>query len=66
MSGTGTSSIRSGMAEPSRRTFILVAIFALKTHVFSANLRGGEARGASALFSQVRATMLVTVSVFLI
>jgi len=54
------------MAGPSRRTFILVVIFALKTHVFSANLWGGKARGASALFSQVRATMLVIVSVFLI
>jgi arginine:ornithine antiporter / lysine permease len=46
-------------------TFIVVAIFALKAHVFSANFWGGEPRTASALFGQVRATMLVTVFVFL-
>jgi arginine:ornithine antiporter / lysine permease len=46
-------------------TFVLVAFFALKAHVFSANFWGGEPRTASALFSQVRATMLVTVFVFL-
>jgi len=43
----------------------VVAIFALKAHVFSANFWGGEPRSASALFGQVRATMLVTVFVFL-
>jgi arginine:ornithine antiporter / lysine permease len=43
-------------------TFIVVVIFALKAHVFSANLWGGGAHTASALFGQVRATMLVTVS----
>jgi arginine:ornithine antiporter/lysine permease len=46
-------------------TFIVVAIFALKAHVFSANFWGGEPRTAGALFGQVRATMLVTVFVFL-
>jgi arginine:ornithine antiporter/lysine permease len=46
-------------------TFIVVIIFALKAHVFSTNLWGGEAHTASALFSQVRATMLTTVFVFL-
>jgi arginine:ornithine antiporter/lysine permease len=46
-------------------TFIVVAIFALKAHVFSANLWGGGTHTASALFSQVRATMLITVFVFL-
>jgi arginine:ornithine antiporter/lysine permease len=46
-------------------TFIVVAIFALKAHVFSANLWGGEPRTAASLFGQVRATMLITVFVFL-
>ena len=46
-------------------TFIVVVIFALKAHVFSANLWGGGAHSASALFGQVRATMLTTVFVFL-
>jgi len=46
-------------------TFIVVVIFALKAHVFSANLWGGGAHTASALFGQVRATMLTTVFVFL-
>ena len=46
-------------------TFIVVAIFALKAHVFSANFWGGEPRTASALFGQVRDTMLITVFVFL-
>jgi arginine:ornithine antiporter/lysine permease len=46
-------------------TFVVVAIFALKAHVFSANLWGGEAHTAGALFGQVRATMLTTVFVFL-
>lgn len=45
--------------------FIVVVIFALKAHVFSANFWGGEPRTASTLFGQVRATMLVTVFVFL-
>jgi arginine:ornithine antiporter/lysine permease len=46
-------------------TFIVVVIFGLKAHIFSANLWGGEAHTASALFGQVRATMLTTVFVFL-
>ncbi|HEX4255786.1 MAG TPA: basic amino acid/polyamine antiporter [Streptosporangiaceae bacterium] len=46
-------------------TFIAVAIFALKAHVFSVNFWGAGPRTASALFGQVRATMLVTVFVFL-
>jgi arginine:ornithine antiporter / lysine permease len=46
-------------------TFIVVAIFALKAHVFSANFWGGEPRTAGALFGQVRGTMLITVFVFL-
>jgi arginine:ornithine antiporter/lysine permease len=46
-------------------TFVVVAIFALKAHVFSANFWGGESRTASSLFGQVRATMLITVFVFL-
>ena len=46
-------------------TFVVVAIFALKAHVFSANFWGGEPRSASALFDQVRGTMLITVFVFL-
>jgi arginine:ornithine antiporter / lysine permease len=46
-------------------TFIVVVIFGLKAHVFSANLWGGGAHSASALFAQVRATMLTTVFVFL-
>ena len=46
-------------------TFIVVVIVALKADVFSANLWGGGAHSASALFGQVRATMLTTVFVFL-
>ena len=46
-------------------TIIVVVIFALKADVFSANLWGGGAHSASALFGQVRATMLTTVFVFL-
>jgi arginine:ornithine antiporter/lysine permease len=46
-------------------TFIVVAIFAFKAHVFSENWWGGEPKTASALFDQVRATMLITVFVFL-
>ena len=46
-------------------TFVVVAVFALKAHVFSANFWGGEPRTASSLFGQVRATMLITVFVFL-
>jgi arginine:ornithine antiporter/lysine permease len=46
-------------------TFIVVAIFAFKAHVFSENFWGGEPKTASALFDQVRGTMLITVFVFL-
>jgi len=46
-------------------TFVVVLIFALKAHVFADNFWGGEPRRASALFDQVRATMLTTVFVFL-
>jgi len=46
-------------------TFIVVAIFALKAHVFAENWWGGEPKTASALFDQVRSTMLITVFVFL-
>jgi arginine:ornithine antiporter/lysine permease len=46
-------------------TFIVVVIFGFKAHVFSANLWGGGEHTARALFGQVRATMLITVFVFL-
>lgn len=46
-------------------TFVVIALFALKVNVFSANFWGGEPRTAASLFSQVRATMLTTVFVFL-
>jgi arginine:ornithine antiporter/lysine permease len=46
-------------------TFVLVAIFSIKAHVFSANFWGGEPSTARDLFGQVRATMLTTVFVFL-
>jgi arginine:ornithine antiporter / lysine permease len=46
-------------------TFVVTAIFAFKGHVFSDNFWGGEPKTASALFDQVRATMLITVFVFL-
>jgi hypothetical protein len=38
--------------------FIIVCVFALKAGVFAHNFWGGGARSASALFGQVRATML--------
>src|SRR5215831_6831489 len=43
--------------------FIVIVIFAFKTDLFSANLYGGDLTGS--VFDQVRATMLVTVFVFL-
>ena len=43
--------------------FILLVIFAFKLDLFSYNLYGGDLTGS--LFEQVRATMLVTVFVFL-
>lgn len=45
--------------------FVIITIISLKAHVFSENFWGGEPRNASALFGQVRATMLTTVFVFL-
>jgi arginine:ornithine antiporter / lysine permease len=45
--------------------FVVVVILALKAHVFSENFWGGEPKNASALFDQVRGTMLITVFVFL-
>ena len=46
-------------------TFVVIAIFAIKAHVFSENFWGGEPKTAASLFNQVRATMLTTVFVFL-
>ena len=43
--------------------FILILFFAFKLDLFSANLYGGDLTGS--VFEQVRATMLVTVFVFL-
>jgi len=46
--------------------FLVLVIFAFKPSVFAANLwGGGEAGGYGNLFEQVKATMLVTVFVFL-
>jgi arginine:ornithine antiporter / lysine permease len=45
--------------------FLVLAIFALDTDVFVANLWGGEAAGYGNLFEQVKNTMLITVFVFL-
>lgn len=45
--------------------FIVIVAVALNGQVFSANLWGGQAGSAGALFGQVKATMLVTVFVFL-
>lgn len=44
--------------------FLVLVLFAFKPEVFAANLWGGE-KGYGNLFSQVKATMLVTVFVFL-
>ena len=46
-------------------TFIVILIFAFKGDLFSANFYGGEGMPQATLFDQVRATMLVTVFVFL-
>ena len=46
-------------------TFIVIMIFAFKGDLFSANFYGGEGMPQASLFDQVRATMLVTVFVFL-
>lgn len=45
--------------------FIFILIFAFKVDLFSANFWGGEGMPAAGIFDQVRATMLVTVFVFL-
>ena len=45
--------------------FILILIFVFKFDVFSANFWGGVGMPETTLFEQVRATMLVTVFVFL-
>jgi arginine:ornithine antiporter/lysine permease len=45
--------------------FLVLAIFCLDTHVFAANLWGGEGQDYGSLFEQIKATMLVTVFVFL-
>lgn len=45
--------------------FIVILIFAFKADLFRANFWGGEGMPAASLFDQVRATMLVTVFVFL-
>ena len=45
--------------------FILIMFFAFKPDLFRANLWGGEGMPRDSLFEQVRATMLVTVFVFL-
>ena len=46
-------------------TFIVILFFAFKGDLFSANFYGGEGMPPASLFDQVRATMLVTVFVFL-
>jgi arginine:ornithine antiporter/lysine permease len=45
--------------------FVIIVAFALRADVFTANLWGGAERSFSGLFDQVRATMLLTVFVFL-
>lgn len=45
--------------------FIVILIFGFKASLFGANFWGGEGMPAAGLFDQVRATMLVTVFVFL-
>ncbi|MET0941080.1 MAG: basic amino acid/polyamine antiporter [Mesorhizobium sp.] len=45
--------------------FILILVFAFKADLFRANFYGGEGMPEASLFEQVRATMLVTVFVFL-
>jgi len=46
-------------------TFIAILIFSFKADMFRANFWGGAGMPAASLFDQVRATMLVTVFVFL-
>jgi arginine:ornithine antiporter/lysine permease len=45
--------------------FLVLAIFAFKLDVFTANLSGGAGENYGTLFNQVKNTMLVTVFVFL-
>jgi arginine:ornithine antiporter/lysine permease len=45
--------------------FIVILIFAFKLDLFRANFWGGEGYADASLFDQIRATMLVTVFVFL-
>jgi arginine:ornithine antiporter/lysine permease len=45
--------------------FIVILIFAFKADLFRANFWGGEGMPQASLFDQIRATMLVTVFVFL-
>ena len=45
--------------------FLVLAIFAFKPDVFAANLGGSGMAGYGTLFEQVKATMLITVFVFL-
>ena len=45
--------------------FIVIMIFAIKLDMFRANFWGGQGMPESSLFDQIRATMLVTVFVFL-
>jgi arginine:ornithine antiporter / lysine permease len=45
--------------------FLAIAAFAFKADVFRGNLWGGTDRSVAALFGQVKATMLITVFVFL-
>ena len=45
--------------------FIVILIFAFKADLFRANFWGGEGMPPASLFDQIRATMLVTVFVFL-
>lgn len=44
--------------------FIIVMVTGVRAHIFAANFWGGAAPGVGAIFSQARATMLVTVFVF--
>jgi arginine:ornithine antiporter/lysine permease len=45
--------------------FIVILAFSFNGNLFAANFWGGEGIGAASLFEQVRATMLVTVFVFI-
>src|SRR5262249_41754893 len=45
--------------------FILILVVSFNGHLFAANFWGGEGMPTASLFEQVRATMLVTVFVFI-